>query len=83
MHLPFTKPALLCYRAGKNLIDNFGIETAGYLTFVFLLSLFPYLILMVCAAGLVGQGEGGREFIELFLQHLPKEGVDALYPRKR
>jgi membrane protein len=75
------KFAPLYFRAGKNLVDNFGIETAGYLTFVILLSLFPYLILMVSAAGLVGQGETGRQFIELFLQHLPKEGVDTLYPR--
>ena len=60
---------------------NYGVETAGYLTFIMLLSLFPYLILMVSAAGLVGQGETGRQFIELFLQHLPKEGVDTLYPR--
>jgi membrane protein len=60
---------------------NFGAETAGYLTFVMLLSLFPYLILMVSAAGLVGQGEAGRQFIELLLTHLPREAVDALYPR--
>ncbi len=71
----------LLYRAGKNLTHNFGIETAGYLTFLLLLSLFPYLILMVSAAGMVGQGETGRHFIELFLQHLPREGVDTLYPR--
>lgn len=72
---------LLCYRAGHNMQLNYGVETAGYLTFIMLLSLFPYLILMVSAAGLVGQGETGRQFIEMFLQHLPKEGVDTLYPR--
>ena len=73
--------SLLSYRAGTNMMNNFGVETAGYLTFIILLSLFPYLILMVSAAGLVGQGETGRQFIELFLQHLPKEAVDTLYPR--
>jgi membrane protein len=72
---------LLSYRAGQNMLANFGVETAGYLTFMILLSLFPYLVLMVSAAGLVGQGETGRHFIELFLQHLPKEAVDTLYPR--
>lgn len=75
------KYVALFYRAGDNLLDNSGIETAGYLTFLFLLSLFPYLILMVAAAGVVGEGDAGRTYIELVLSHLPKEAVDTLYPR--
>lgn len=72
---------LLCFRAGQNLLNNYGIETAGYLTFIFLLSLFPYLILIVSAIGFVGQGDVGREYISLFLDHLPREAVETLYPR--
>ena len=71
----------LCYRAGDNMVNNFGVEMAGYLTFMVLLSLFPYLVLMVSALGLVGQGQTGREFIELVLNHLPSEAVDTLQPR--
>jgi membrane protein len=75
------KYTLLCYRAGDNLVDNYGIEVAGYLTFLALLALFPYLVLMVSAAGLVGQGETGRQFIALLLEHLPADAVATLRPR--
>jgi membrane protein len=73
--------SLLLYRAGDNLVDNYGLEVAGYLTFLALLALFPYLVLMVSAAGVVGQGETGREFINLVLGHLPSDAVAALAPR--
>jgi len=48
---------LLFYRAGKNLVGNYGLEMAGYLTFLALLSLFPYMLLMASAAGLIGQAK--------------------------
>lgn len=75
------KYTLLCYHAGSSLVDNYGIEMAGYLTFLALLALFPYLVLMVSAAGLVGQGETGREFIALLLHNLPTDAVATLRPR--
>ncbi len=73
--------ARLCYRAGDNLVENYGVEVAGYLTFLGLLALFPYLVLMVSATGLVGQGETGRHLIALLLEHLPADAVATLRPR--
>jgi membrane protein len=73
--------ALLFYRAGDNLVDNYGMEMAGYLTFLALLSLFPYLVLMVSAMGLVGQGEMGSHLIALLIEHLPADAVQTLRPR--
>lgn len=73
--------AMLCYRAGHNLAQNHGMEMAGYLTFLTLLSLFPYLLLMVSAAGVVGQGETGRELISMLLTHLPADAVTTIRPR--
>ncbi|MDX2095090.1 MAG: YihY/virulence factor BrkB family protein [Alphaproteobacteria bacterium] len=73
--------ALLPYAAGKNFVGNFGFEMAGYLTFLTLLSLFPYLVLMVSAAGLVGQGEAGNHLITLLLEHLPADAVATIRPR--
>jgi hypothetical protein len=32
---------MLCYRAGDNLVNNYGFEVAGYLTFLAVLALFP------------------------------------------
>lgn len=73
--------SLLCYRAGDNLVNNYGLEMAGYLTFLALLALFPYLVLMVSAAGLVGQGEVGSSLIALLLEHLPADAVATIRPR--
>lgn len=35
------------YRAGYNLVFNDGIELAGYLTFLTILSLFPFFVLLM------------------------------------
>ncbi len=71
----------LFYKSGDNLVENDGIELAGYLTFLALLSLFPFLVLIVAIAGFIGQGELGTEFISILLTHLPKEAVAAIEPR--
>lgn len=73
--------ALLVYRAGDNLVENHGLETAGYLTFLALVAVFPFLVLIVAAAGLVGQGKSGQEFITLLLNNMPQDAVAALAPR--
>lgn len=75
------KSFLLLYRAGDNLVENDGIELAGYLTFLALLALFPFLVLIVAAAGFVGQGELGAQFIELVVSHIPSEAMNSLRPR--
>ncbi len=77
----FKHTTLLLYRSGDNLVDNYGLEVAGYLTFLLLLALFPFLVLIVSAAGVMGQGEAGREFITLVLNNLPSDAVSALQPR--
>lgn len=81
MWKPIRNVMMLLYRAGDNLVDNDGIELAGYLTFLALLSLFPFLVLIVAAGGFIGQGELGTQFIELIISHLPREAVGALRPR--
>lgn len=75
------KYALLCYQAGRNLVGNYGLEVSGYLTFLVLLALFPYLVLIVSAAGVIGQGAMGRDFINFVMQNLPGDAVAALQPR--
>lgn len=75
------KSCLLIYRAGDNLVENDGIELAGYLTFLTILALFPFLVLIVAAAGFIGQGQLGTEFIELIVTHLPAEAMQSIRPR--
>lgn len=71
----------LVYKAGDNLIEHDGIELAGYMTFLSLLALFPFLVLIVATAGFIGQGELGAQFIALLIEHLPQEAVVAIKPR--
>jgi membrane protein len=73
--------ALLIYRAGDNLVENDGVELAGYLTFLELLSLFPFLVILVAVTGFIGQGEMGASFLQLLVSHMPEDGVNALKPR--
>lgn len=75
------KSILLIYRAGDNLVDNDGIELAGYLTFLAVLALFPFMVLLVATAGFIGQGELGTQFIEFIVSHMPREAMSSIRPR--
>jgi membrane protein len=73
--------SLALYRAGYNLVYNDGIEMAGYLTFLTLLALFPFLVLIVAAFGFIGQGAMGIQFVDFLADHLPEDAIVALMPR--
>ncbi|MBN8543896.1 MAG: YihY/virulence factor BrkB family protein [Alphaproteobacteria bacterium] len=75
------KSLCMVYRAGDNLVENDGIELAGYLAFLELLSLFPFLVIIVATAGFFGQGELGAQFINMLITHAPEDAVVSLKPR--
>ncbi len=62
-------------------IKHDGVEHAGYLAYIGLLALFPFLVLIVALAGFLGQGELGSNFILLLVNHLPPDAFDSLKPR--
>ncbi len=63
------------------IITHDGIEHAGYLSFMGLLSLFPFLVFIVALAGFMGEGELGREFILILKNILPRDAISVLLPR--
>jgi membrane protein len=69
------------YKAGYNTIYHDGIEHAGYLAFLNLLALFPFLVFVVALAGFIGEGQAGTHFIKLVFAQLPPHMVNALEPR--
>lgn len=75
------KAIVLIYRAGLNLVHNDGMELAGYLSFLALLAVFPFFVLLVSVAGWIGQGDLGRHFIDLIFRHLPHDAVASIAPR--
>jgi len=64
-----------------NMIKHDGVEHAGYLAFLGLLSLFPFLVFVFAVIGFIGQGEAGSAFITSVLENAPGHITDALKPR--
>jgi membrane protein len=62
-------------------IRHDGIEHAGYLAFLSILSLFPSLIFLISIIGLFGASEIGIDFVNNILASVPKEMSQALSPR--
>ena len=69
------------YNAGVNTVNHDGVEHAGYLAFVGLLALFPFLVFVMALAGFLAGGQAGAEFIRLVLAQLPSDMVTSLAPR--
>jgi membrane protein len=81
MWKPIKHGCFVLYRAGYNLVFNDGIEMAGYLTFLTILALFPFLVLITAVFGFIGQGALGIQFVDFLADHLPKDAVSSLMPR--
>jgi membrane protein len=58
-----------------------GVEHAGYLAFLSILSLFPSLIFLISIVGFLGASEIGIEAIHAILASAPKEMAEGLAPR--
>ena len=69
------------WRATAHTIDHDGVEHAGYLTFLGLLGVFPFLVLIFAVAGAIGAGETGAAFITETLSLLPPRLTEVLTPR--
>lgn len=77
-----TRKILHCF--WKALVDTIyqdGIEHAGYLAFLALLALFPFLVFIAALTGFIGESAIGTKFISLMLANLPPEVTTALKPR--
>jgi len=57
-----------------------GLMMAGYLSYVALMALFPFLIFLTTLAGFVGETELGTEFIAFIFDRMPKDVAAVLRP---
>lgn len=69
------------YNAIRDTIGHDGVEHAGYLAFLGLLSFFPFLVLFVAIGGMLGQSQVGNEFVTVLLSIMPDHITGALRPR--
>lgn len=69
------------YRAGYWTLHHDGMELAGYLTFLGMLAIFPFLVFLVSLAGFLGEHDKGGEFITLLTAYMPQDFIQSLQPR--
>ncbi|MFT7088103.1 MAG: membrane protein, partial [Rickettsiales bacterium] len=62
-------------------IKQDGVEHAGYLAFLSILALFPFLIFLSSIVTYFGDSEICSHFIHLFLINLPSNISSSLMPR--
>lgn len=55
-------------------------KLAGHIAFTALFSLFPFLIVLIALAGLLGQNEGAHALVYTLLDYLPTDIVAVLRP---
>ncbi|MGB4192118.1 MAG: YihY/virulence factor BrkB family protein [Rickettsiales bacterium] len=58
-------------KAITNLINHDGVEHAGYMAFISLLSFFPFLIFIMSFSSFIGNSEYGKEVLSLLLDNMP------------
>ncbi len=71
----------IAYKAAENTVNDDGIEHAGYMSFMILLSFFPFLVFFLAVAGILGASQIGSDFIKMLLDNLPENSMDAIKPR--
>jgi membrane protein len=52
-------------------IDHDGVEHAGYMSFMVLFSLFPFLVFFLVFTSMLGASELGQNFMSLLIESLP------------
>ena len=58
-----------------------GVEHAGYLAFLNIFSLFPFLIFLILITGSIGASEVGQKVIYSAITYLPSELISSILPR--
>lgn len=61
----------ILYKAAEKTINDDGVEHAGYMAFMVILSLFPFIVFLLALTSFVGASEIGEEFIQIIINNLP------------
>lgn len=66
------------YRCAFNLIEHEAIEYAGYLTYLNILSIFPFIFIIFTFISVFDETKIGIEFFSFILRHVPKYFLDTV-----
>jgi membrane protein len=62
-------------------IEHDGVEHAGYMSFMFLLSIFPFIIFFLALTSFFGASELGSHFVDILIDSLPDDATSPLKNR--
>jgi len=62
------------------MVNHDGVEHAGYLSFITMLAVFPFLVFFVALLGVFGQTSAGGQFIHMIIDRAPKYMIDPVMP---
>lgn len=69
------------YQSIIKMIDHDGVEHSGYMSFMLLVSIFPFFVFFLAFTSFIGVSEVGEKFIQLALENLPDESVSIVKNR--
>jgi membrane protein len=69
------------YEAIFRTIEQDGIEHAGYMSFMILFSLFPFIIFFLALTSFIGASELGGRFIIIFFENMPYDTTISIKAR--
>lgn len=72
---------ILLYKSIVDAINHDGVEHAGYISFLMMLSLFPFLVIFMAFVGIFGDHTLGTILIEIILDSNWAVFIDSLKPR--
>lgn len=62
-------------------IEHDGVEHSGYMSFMILLSIFPFLVFLLALTSFLGASELGQNFIQIFLESMPEKATESIENR--
>ncbi len=68
-------------KAAFKTIEHDGVEHAGYMAFMVLLSIFPFIVFFLASTSFVGASELGKWGIIILFDNLPPNILDTIIPR--
>lgn len=63
------------------MIDHDGVEHSGYMSFMVLVSIFPFFIFILALTSFFGASELGAKFIELAIENMPSQSIESIRSR--
>ena len=60
------------------MINHDGVEHAGYMAFIMILSIFPFFVFILAFANFVHMSELGQLFVEIVIQNLPQYSAESI-----